>query len=133
MEGALWVEARDALAGIADAAAHYDATGIDLHFLNDRRVGTNLKVCFSLNVPSPSSDIGCASQRAADVQRLFDTVSPRGITPTGEKLEELLLDYLLRFESAEAEKPKPVNFVILTDGAPSECLVIVWYAYLCRG
>ena len=45
MEGALWQEARDALAGIAEAAARYDTTGIDLHFLNDRQIGTNLKVC----------------------------------------------------------------------------------------
>jgi hypothetical protein len=44
MEGALWHEARDALAGIAEAASQYDANGIDLHFLNDLRVGTNLKV-----------------------------------------------------------------------------------------
>jgi hypothetical protein len=44
MEGALWHETRDALAGIAEAAARYDASGIDLHFLNDRKVGSNLKV-----------------------------------------------------------------------------------------
>ena len=44
MEGALWHESRDALAGIAEAAAQYDANGIDLHFLNDQKVGTNLKV-----------------------------------------------------------------------------------------
>lgn len=54
------------------------------------------------------------------MRRLFDSVTPCGITPTGEKLEELLLDYLLKLESAGETKPKPVNFVILTDGAPSE-------------
>ncbi|KAF8528847.1 hypothetical protein BU17DRAFT_19257, partial [Hysterangium stoloniferum] len=100
MEGALWLEAREALAGIAEAAARYDANGIDLYFLNNRTVGTNLK-------------------KAHDVQRIFDSVTPYGITPTGEKLEELLLDYLLKLETA-VERPKPVNFVILTDGAPTD-------------
>jgi hypothetical protein len=44
MEGGSWVEAREALAGLADAAAKYDQDGIDVHFLNDHRVGTNMKV-----------------------------------------------------------------------------------------
>ncbi|KAF8592573.1 hypothetical protein K439DRAFT_1504014 [Ramaria rubella] len=101
MEGALWLEACEALAGIAEAAALYDSTGIDLHFLNDRRVGIGMK-------------------SARDVRRLFNSVTPAGITPTGEKLEELLLDYLLRLESGLEPKPKPVNFVILTDGAPTD-------------
>lgn len=53
-----------------------------------------------------------------------------GITPTGEKLEELLLDYLLRLEQAKSEadaghpgalqQVKPVNFLIITDGAPTD-------------
>jgi hypothetical protein len=47
-----------------------------------------------------------------------------GITPTGEKLEILLLDYLLKLEQAKAEKDagypqamqqiKPVNFLVIT-------------------
>ena len=117
MEGALWYEARDALAGIAEYAARYDANGIDLHFLNNRTIGTNLKVgyfIFAMIICKPFL------QSASHVRDIFDTVSPSGITPTGEKLEELLLDYLLKLESPSEEKPKPVNFVILTDGAPSE-------------
>jgi len=47
-----------------------------------------------------------------------------GITPTGEKLEILLLDYLLKLEQAKAEHDagyphamrqiKPVNFLVIT-------------------
>jgi hypothetical protein len=47
-----------------------------------------------------------------------------GITPTGEKLETLLFDYLLRLEQAKAEQDagypqamqqiKPVNFLVIT-------------------
>jgi len=68
-------------------------------------------------------------QNAAAVKRLFDTVSPRGITPMGEKLEKLLLEYLSTLEDAkdkaECGNPtalraiKPVNFIMITDGAPS--------------
>ena len=43
----------------------------------------------------------------------------------GEKLEQLLLDYMARLEAAkqassDAEAPKPVSYIVLTDGAPSE-------------
>ena len=56
--------------------------------------------------------------------RLSDTLFPKGITPTGAKLEELLLDYLSRLEhtllNPTAPKVKPVNFIIITDGAPTD-------------
>jgi hypothetical protein len=44
MEGPLWFEARDALAGLADIAARYDSDGVDVYFLNSHRVGTGLHV-----------------------------------------------------------------------------------------
>ncbi|CAE6481172.1 unnamed protein product [Rhizoctonia solani] len=108
MEGDSWAEAREALAGLADAAAKYDQEGIDVHFLNDQRVGTNIK-------------------NGVEVKRLFDFVRPKGITPTGEKLEELLLAYMNRLEQAREQDPegefksiKPVNFIVITDGAPTD-------------
>ncbi|KAG8900547.1 hypothetical protein FRB99_005986 [Tulasnella sp. 403] len=109
MEGALWIEAREALSGIADVAARYDSDGIDIYFLNSRLVGKNMR-------------------NGTQVKRLFDRVEPRGITPTGEKLEELLLDYLLKLEAAkEAQHDgrtptgiKPVNFLVITDGAATD-------------
>lgn len=59
-----------------------------------------------------------------EVKRLFDYVRPNGITPTGEKLEQLLLAYMHRLEVAreqdEPETIKPVNFIIITDGAPTD-------------
>lgn len=55
---------------------------------------------------------------------MSDTLLPKGITPTGAKLEELLLDYLSRLEhtlvNPTAPKVKPVNFIIITDGAPTD-------------
>jgi len=111
MEGARWQEARDALAALADIASKYDADGIDVCFLNNKHVGTNMK----------DSEL---------VRRLFDHVRPSGITPIGEKLEVLLLYYLDTLEHAKSrydagdEKAmkavKPVNYIIITDGAPTD-------------
>ncbi|KAH9948796.1 hypothetical protein B0H21DRAFT_689433 [Amylocystis lapponica] len=111
MEGARWLEARETLAALADIAARYDADGIDVCFLNSRKVGTNMK----------NADL---------VRRLFDSVRPAGITPIGEKLESLLLYYLAGLEQAKARydagdsralrSVKPVNYIVITDGAPTD-------------
>jgi hypothetical protein len=68
-------------------------------------------------------------KNASTITRLFDSVQPRGITPIGGKLEELLLIYLDKVENAKerqivgdfkaTEAVKPVNYIVLTDGAPS--------------
>jgi len=65
------------------------------------------------------------------VNQLFERVQPMGITPIGGKLEELLLIYLHKIEVAKAREIagesdalkaiKPVNYIVLTDGAPSQC------------
>lgn len=39
-----WFEARDALAPLAETAGRYDADGLDLFFLNSRKMGKGLKV-----------------------------------------------------------------------------------------
>lgn len=110
MQGQRWREAREALSGVVDLASSYGIDGINLHFLNDLKTGKNLGT-------------------ADEVKRLFDSVQPKGYTPTGEKLEELLLDYLLKIEQARelaqsgaqaVTKVKPANFIVLTDGAPSK-------------
>ena len=64
------------------------------------------------------------------VRRLFDTVRPEGPTPIGEKLESLLLYYMDSLEKAKARADegdhslmraiKPVNYIVITDGAPSK-------------
>jgi hypothetical protein len=53
-------------------------------------------------------------------------VRPRGITPIGEKLEELLLEYVSALEDAKDtdvarfKAIKPVNYIVITDGVPSQ-------------
>lgn len=122
MAGRRWRETRAALAGLAGIASQYDVDGVDVHFLNSPVVGENMN-------------------SSAAVEALFDSIDPDGITPTGEKLEILLLDYLLRIEDAQdmdreelrnhsgrgghLKAIKPVNYIILTDGAPSMLILVL--------
>ncbi|KAL4267402.1 VWFA domain-containing protein [Pleurotus pulmonarius] len=108
MSGPLWKEASNALAALAQTAGDYDTDGIDVHFLNDERVGRGLK-------------------NARDVNRLFNSVRPGGISLIGEKLEELLLQYLDMIEAAKdsgdpatLKAIKPTNFIVITDGVPTD-------------
>ena len=58
------------------------------------------------------------------MQRLFDSIRPRGMTPIGETLDRLLRTYLNRLDAAKRagreDSVRPVNYIILTDGAASE-------------
>jgi hypothetical protein len=62
MAGERWESAKKALMGVAEVAAGYDEDGIDIYFLNSKRVGRELK-----------SD--------SDVEELFAGLMPRGATP----------------------------------------------------
>ena len=72
------------------------------------------------------------------MQRLFDSVSPNGMTPIGDTLDRLLRTYISKLESAKEigteDSVKPVNFIVLTDGTPSELPLklreVISFAYL---
>lgn len=69
------------------------------------------------------------------VRHLFKHVQPHGLTPIGNKLDVLVGDYLDKLERAARRKRngdshafkhvKPVNFIVITDGAPSKPLVCI--------
>ncbi|KAL4076384.1 hypothetical protein J3A83DRAFT_4052337, partial [Scleroderma citrinum] len=109
MQGSRWKEAKEALSGLAHIAREYDSDGLDIHFLNH--------------------SISAVSTSAA-VDKLFDDVMPQGYTPIGEKLEELLLEYIQKLEKAQhrhdstgnsaLKRIKPVNFIVITDGSPTD-------------
>lgn len=70
-------------------------------------------------------------QDEAAVAKLFRGFRPRGMTPIGQRLEELVGDYLWEIERAHdsgilanIKRIKPVNFLVITDGAPSECIYV---------
>ncbi|KAF8732581.1 hypothetical protein AX14_004188 [Amanita brunnescens Koide BX004] len=106
MQGERWQEAKNAIATLADLAGTYDTDGIDVHFLNHEAVGRHIKDSHAIN-------------------ELFRGLIPKGVTPIGNKLEELLLEYLsiiepLHNKPAELKKIKPINFLIITDGYPTD-------------
>jgi hypothetical protein len=55
------LKARSALASLAHTAAKYDADGIDVHFLNDQHVGSNMKVTRPYHPGIPSFTIRTTS------------------------------------------------------------------------
>lgn len=110
MAGGLWREAGKALAGVAQVASQYDDDGIDIYFLNSKEHAEGVRT-------------------AGDVQELFTRVQPRGSTPTGARLDTLLRSYISVIERAQHEYGstdpevtgiKPINYIVITDGAPTD-------------
>ncbi|KAL5487981.1 hypothetical protein ACEPAI_6089 [Sanghuangporus weigelae] len=111
MVGERWTETREALASLAEVAARYDTEGIDVYFLNARRSARNMR-------------------SGESVKRQFDSIEPQGISLLARRLEELLNDYISELEQAQREilrgdlnalhRVKPVNYIIITDGVPTD-------------
>ncbi|PKX93760.1 uncharacterized protein P174DRAFT_450718 [Aspergillus novofumigatus IBT 16806] len=117
MLGARWKEAEEALAAIAPICTRYDQDGIDIYFLNHRREATATSTGAYHNITT-----------AADVQEIFNSVRPRGPTPYGKRLLQILTPYLRRVEKMAAATDedgnlrdparfvKPLNVIAITDG-----------------
>lgn len=117
MSGPRWCEAEEAIAAIAPICTQYDRDGIDIYFLNHRRAATSDTTGSYSNITT-----------AADVQGIFNSVRPRGSTPVGRRLLEILTPYLRRVERMQANRTgdgslrdpalyvKPVNIIAITDG-----------------
>ncbi|KAG8773478.1 hypothetical protein FRC12_002520 [Ceratobasidium sp. 428] len=110
MIGSRWNEARDALAGLARTALKYDNDGIEIFFLNDVNAGRTVKT-------------------DQDVKQLFASVTQSHGTPTGKRLDDLLTAYINKIEAAKQKTGsidpvttgiKPLNLIVITDGAPSD-------------
>ncbi|WWC92750.1 uncharacterized protein L201_007709 [Kwoniella dendrophila CBS 6074] len=111
MAGERWSEARQALMEVAEIAARYDENGVDIYFLNSKRVGKELKA-------------------APEVEDLFRGLEPKGATPTGMRLESILREYMSKLERSQTASPtsgtlsdasvKPMNLIVVTDGAPTD-------------
>ncbi|KAG8736890.1 hypothetical protein FRC10_008783 [Ceratobasidium sp. 414] len=110
MIGSRWEEARDALAGLAKTALKYDDDGVEIFFLN-------------------AVDAGRTVKNDEDVKKLFASVKQSPGTPTGKRLQDLLTAYTTRLEAAKQKSGtvdfttsgiKPLNLIVITDGAPSD-------------
>lgn len=118
MSGPRWREAEEAIAAIAPICTQYDHDGIDIYFLNHRRTATSATGGSYTNITT-----------AADVQDIFNNVRPRGSTPVGRRLLEILTPYMRRVERMQAAQNadgttlppselyvKPMNIITITDG-----------------
>lgn len=102
MSGSRWRETALALETITPICTAHDADGIDIFFLNHA------------DYPSHHNVLNSAS-----VSEIFQSVRPRGGTPTGQRLSSILKPYLKKLER-NPETTKPVNLICITDGEPSD-------------
>lgn len=106
MRGKLWKEVEAALQVIVPICTARDLDGVDFYFLNsedDRRFR---------NVTSP--DV---------VAQIFQSVRPHALTPTGQRLNDVMRPYINALQTCQAkgaELPKPLNIIVITDGRPSD-------------
>ena len=56
----------------------------------------------------------------ADVETIFNSVRPRGGTPTGSRLHAILKPYLRDLEARGEDVVKPLNIIVVTDGQASD-------------
>lgn len=103
MAGGRWGETRAALESIIPIITLHDADGIDLYFLN-----------------APASPWHRNVKDPATVREIFSAVSPRGGTPTGQRLNGILKPYLRNCDIKACDNVKPLNLIVVTDGEPSD-------------
>lgn len=102
MAGRSWRETGKALETITPICTARDADGVDIYFLNH-----------------PDSSLYKNVTSAGTVVEIFQTVRPRGSTPTGQRLNAILKPYLKRYEK-DPENTKPINVIVITDGEASD-------------
>lgn len=114
MAGSLWKEAEAALKSIAEIITKYDEDGIDIYFLNHKSKNESGK-SHKLN----GGYYNVTSQRK--VEQIFSSVRPRGATPTGMRLEDILRPYRKQLRTAnDVSDVKPINLIVITDGEPTD-------------
>lgn len=102
MFGTRWTETAAAISAIAPICTAHDDDGIDLYFLNAA------PQAYHTNITTAST-----------VREIFSTVQPRGATPTGQRLHQILGTYLRKCARG-VDAVKPLNLIVITDGEPSD-------------
>ncbi|KAI0346884.1 hypothetical protein BDW22DRAFT_468102 [Trametopsis cervina] len=94
-----WQAVRNAISDVAAMACVHDLNGIDVEFLNAKE----------------------SSKQHLTVLAAFDAITPEGITLLGARLDGLLTNYVRRLQGdPDRNHVKKVNFVVITDGEPSD-------------
>ncbi|KAK4175701.1 hypothetical protein QBC36DRAFT_330857 [Triangularia setosa] len=109
-----WKETKSALQSIAPICTAHDSDGVDVYFLNAKNTG------------HPSTGF-IGRRTASSINQLFSDVHPNGWTPTGSRINNILGPYVKRYvelvkRGADADNTgiKPVNLIVITDGAASD-------------
>ncbi|EXF84727.1 hypothetical protein CFIO01_07468 [Colletotrichum fioriniae PJ7] len=116
MSGRSWPEVQGVIRNIAPICTAHDEDGVDLYFLNHKTQAGG----------SPREGKAAGGyygiRRADTVEGIFTSVRPRGCTPTGQRLLAILKPYLQLLETKknDIESVKPINLIVITDGAPSD-------------
>ncbi|KAJ0161315.1 hypothetical protein CTA2_6435 [Colletotrichum tanaceti] len=116
MYGRSWAEVQNVLHAITPICTSHDDDGVEMYFLNH-------KTSSSGNIKSGKAGGGYYGiRRAETVNEIFTTVRPGGGTPTGQRLYTILRPYLKLLEQSKGdfETVKPINIIVITDGAPSD-------------
>ena len=118
MAGSSWRETKKALLAISPICAAHDANGIDVYFLNSRN-SDDFRAGNAGGHPNITNP--------ARIETLFRDVRPYGATPTGTRINQILRPYLRQYEAAvrrtgnpEDCGVKPVNMIVITDGAATD-------------
>lgn len=122
MIGRSWREVQSVLASIVPLCTQHDKDGVDIYFFNHRSNNPA--------IPSQGKPAGgyCNVTTMEQVNQIFTTVRPSGMTPTGTRLNHILKAYLRHYEDGvkraggdpDATDVKPVNVITITDGVPSD-------------
>ncbi|PTB67561.1 hypothetical protein BBK36DRAFT_1167953 [Trichoderma citrinoviride] len=108
-----WNDVQKVLGYIAPICTTYDEDGIDVYFLNHRN-----RQQLGPRTDSKASGGYYNIHDAAAVDGIFKETRPRGGTPTGTRLSDILEPYVGSLEEAKrtGEQVKPVNIIVITDG-----------------
>ncbi|PNP50887.1 hypothetical protein THARTR1_08508 [Trichoderma harzianum] len=118
MEGKSWKEAADVLRAITPICTAHDKDGIDLYFLNhksDKNQPPKGKAPYGYyNIETPE-----------EITEIFTSVRPYNGTPTGSRLRSILRPYVDGLPTPQdkfrnIDDVKPINIIVITDGAPSD-------------
>ncbi|KAK4101866.1 hypothetical protein N658DRAFT_495797 [Parathielavia hyrcaniae] len=127
MAGRSWREVKDVLLKITPVCTSHDANGIDVYFLNARNPTSSSRFGGAASGDNNPAGGFCNITTDHQVETLFKSVRPTGATPLGTRINAILKPYLREYERAvartgnpEACGVKPVNMIVITDGAPTD-------------
>ncbi|KAI9513382.1 hypothetical protein F5148DRAFT_1301986 [Russula earlei] len=118
MDGPLWHEARDALAGVAELSRLKGGEGLDIYCLNNNPLPAR-SPSKPLVFDFPSNIKLFPGQSESEVRDFFNIIVPEGQTPIGAKLRQILDYYVPRIEDPILNS-KPISILIITDGVPTD-------------